>query len=135
MTQQIVMANPPMIDQIDKRFGVKNRTGIIYSWGDKIYNPSGVVISPQLIAHESVHGLRQGEKIAEWWEQYIDDPKFRLAEEIPAHQAEYEYLVTHAPSRQLRRAALKQTAQRLAAPLYGRMITVAKAKRILTTPS
>ena len=71
------------------------------------------------------------EDIMGWWEQYIYDDKFRLAEEIPAHQAELEWLVHNAKSRNERRGALKATAQRLAAPLYGKMITAKDAHKVL----
>lgn len=130
---QIVVSYPPMIDEIDAKFRVKRRHGIIYSWGDTIFNPSGVHIRPELIAHEEAHGARQrNADLKAWWELYIESPSFRLAEETPAHVAELRYLVDHAPSRQLRRGALKYVAQRFAALLYGPMITVSKARRILS---
>ncbi len=51
--------------------------------------------------------------------------------EIPAHQAELQYLVEHAPNRNARRVALKHVAIRLASPLYGKMISVGAAKKRL----
>lgn len=131
---KIIVARPPLFDEINARFHISNKP-IIFAWGDKIYNPMDVVIVPQLLAHEAVHGERQGNDIEGWWHQYIANAKFRLAEEIPAHRAEYLYLINHAPNRQERRVALTQTAQRLASPLYGFMTTVAQAKRLLTKPS
>ena len=128
---RIVVAYPPMIDEIDAKFHVRSK-GVIYSWGEVIYNPMGSDIRPELIAHEEVHGERQrNADVEEWWKQYIVSASFRLDEEIPAHVAEYQYLVEHAPSRQVRRFALKYVARRLAAPLYGNMTTVFKAKELL----
>lgn len=129
---QIVQSYPPMINEIDAKFHVKRKYGIIYSWADTIFNPSGGAIRPELIAHEEAHGERQRKSgVEEWWCRYIDSPIFRLDEEIIAHVAEYQYLVEHAPSRQVRRAALKHVARRLAAPLYGNVTTVSQAQKIL----
>ena len=122
-----------MIDQIDAKFHVKRRHGIVYSWGDTIYNPDDVKIVNEIMAHEVEHGRRQRRyrSIEFWWEMYIASPSFRLDEEIGAHIAEYQTRLSQAVSRQERRAALKITAQRLAAPLYGHLITVAQAKKVI----
>jgi len=127
----IIVAYPPLFDEIDRAFRVRGKN-VFYSWGRDIYNPMDLVIPPELLAHEAAHGERQVKAdINAWWREYIRSPSFRLREEIPAHQAEYRYLVEHAPNRNARRAALKQTAVRLAAPLYGRMTTVGRAKKLL----
>ncbi|KKN25263.1 hypothetical protein LCGC14_0886650 [marine sediment metagenome] len=127
---QIIIEVPPMFDQIDARFHVKGKT-VIFSWGDKIYNPTGAEIPPQLIAHEVVHGHRQGENIERWWERYIEDSRFRFMEELIAHRVEYRWLLSQGVNRRTKRAALTRTAHRLAAPLYGSMVSVAKAKKLL----
>ncbi len=121
------------MDEIDEKFHVRGKP-VIYAWGTTIYNPSNFDIPPQLMAHEAVHGQRQGSDIVGWWRRYIDDVAFRLAEEIPAHRAEYLALVGGQPNRQQRRQALKKTAKRLAAPLYGMAISRARAAVILRQP-
>lgn len=128
---RIVIDYPPLFDEIDACFRVRGKHGVLYAWGDRIYNPSGVHVSDELIAHERVHGTRQGSDITGWWRRYMAEPAFRLEEEIAAHRAEYEWLAGHG-SRNERRAALKRVAARLASPLYGRMVTPADAKRALT---
>lgn len=128
---KVIYQYPPIIDQIVERFGVRVRHNVIFSWGDRLYNPDRIQIPPELMAHEQVHGYRQRDDIEGWWDQYIHNIKFRLAEEILAHRAELQYIVEHATCRQHRRRALKTTAQRLAAPLYGHMISVKNAKIIL----
>ena len=126
----IVFDYPPLFDEIDARFhiGIK---GVIFAWGALIYNPQRIDVPPQLIAHESVHGARQGRDIEGWWHRYIDDPVFRLTEEIPAHRAEYRILLGMASNRQQRRAAAKVVAKRMASPLYGHLVTRARALHIL----
>lgn len=126
---RIVHDYPPLFDEIDAVFGVRGKP-VIFAWGDIIYDPGHGDIRPELIAHEAVHGQRQGSDVVGWWRRYIEDPVFRLAEEVPAHRAEYEHLI-ESGNRQMRRKALRHVAKRLAAPLYGRLITPVEAKRIL----
>lgn len=131
---KIVLADPPNIDAIDAVFQVRGKKGVIFTWGDTIYNPSGAVISAPLKAHEGVHYNRQTNdtpKIEAWWERYLRDLEFRLAEEFPAHKAEYQQYCQFERDRNRRMFALTQIAERLAGPLYGNMITVKRAKELL----
>lgn len=125
---------PPIYEQALKVFGELARNAI-FSWGEVIYNPSGLSISSALIAHEEVHGQRQGiheAGIFSWWLKYLSFASFRLAEEIPAHQAEYEHYCTERRrTRNQRRFYLKTIAQRLSGPLYGNLITFDKAVELI----
>lgn len=114
---------PPLFAEIDAAFNVRGKP-VIYAWGDKIYNPMGVELTPELIAHESVHGQRQGNDIEGWWRRYIADPHFRLLEEIPAHVDEFVSLCLQHRSKWVSQRAMRRTfaahvARRLMAPLYG----------------
>lgn len=122
---------PPLWDEITAAFPFARAPGVIFSWGDRIYNPSGVEISRSLLAHERVHAGRQMGDVEGWWRRYMADPQFRLEEEIPAHIAELKVCCVVAPSRHDRRAALSGIAHRLASPLYGRLITLDKAESLL----
>lgn len=137
---KVVKAFPPNYAAINAAFGVRGRA-VIFCYGDRIYNPAGVAVGPDLVAHETVHSERQ-EKFAGgvegWWRDYIADPAFRLAEEIPAHIAEFRYWLAGAgadrPVRGFRSAAefhRLQIAQRLAGPLYGRLVSLGDAKSLL----
>lgn len=108
-----------------ERFGVRGRN-IIFAYGDTIYNPSRVEIPPQLIRHEEVHLMRQGGDPASWWDRYIAEPDFRLAEEIPAHAAEYLGCVA-----QYRERALDEIATKLSSALYGSLISVPAAREAI----
>ena len=131
----ILKEPPPNYDEVVKTFDLKGYKPI-FAWGNRIYNPWAVDLSetPQLIAHEMMHGFRQlGRtpdamemtpaditKINLWWRDYIDSKGFRLEEEIPAHRAEYrELLRMHGNTRKNRRRFLRETAARLRSPLYG----------------
>ena len=124
----ILLENPPNIDAIDAKFHVKGKQ-VLFAYGDKIYNPLCVNVPPYLLAHEKMHGERQvAMGIDAWWEKYIEDTTFRLEEEIIAHQVELRARLINGGSRQVKRGIAKLVAKRLAAPLYGRMITNAEAR-------
>jgi hypothetical protein len=130
---KVKVARPPMWDEIDAAFHVAGKA-VIFAWGDTIFNPMGGPISPALMAHEAVHGKRQGPFVEDWWHDYIVSPEFRLAEEIPAHQAEYREfcrLNTQGNARNSRRLYLHHVASRLASPLYGRLVTYDAARKLI----
>jgi len=68
--------------------------------------------------------------VEEWWQAYLERPNFRLREEIPAHQAEYQFLMMRG-NRRRRRLSLVELANRLSGPLYGRMVSPARAKQLI----
>lgn len=126
----IIRECPPLWDEITAAFPVARTPGVIFSWGDCIYNPSGIEISRPLLVHERVHCVRQRDDVEGWWRRYIADPEFRLAEEIPAHVAEARSACV-GQTRHGRRAAVAGIAHRLASPLYGRLLTLDKAEALL----
>lgn len=137
---KVIKAFPPNYRMINDAFAVRGKP-VIFCWGDTIFNPAGVAVGPALLAHESVHSVRQKADpcgVSGWWARYVADPAFRLAEEIPAHRAEFRYWRGQATAdRQVkgfRSAAdfhLLQIAQRLASPLYGSLISLAEAKVLI----
>jgi hypothetical protein len=74
------------------------------------------------MAHELVHGARQKDDVRGWWRRYIDDPVFRLKEEVQAHKAEFARAAYGVKDRNRRAKILDVTAHRLAHPLYGGII-------------
>lgn len=141
---RIIVANPPLYEEIDAAFGIGGRP-IIFAWGDAIYNPLGGPISDALMAHEAVHGERQlghpGGPEA-WWRRYIAEPAFRLEEEIPAHRAEFAHWGAQSDAlkpvkgfRCKRDWHLHVIAARLAGPLYGNLMPLARAKALLLEPA
>lgn len=143
---RIVHMQPPIYDELLKAFPAIRGYKPFFAWGDTIYNPHRVVIPPELIEHERVHGVRQlgtalagtprGEDaIRSWWHRYMTDARFRLMEELLAHAAEYRAVIGGPNcNRKARRGALKAIAQRLASPLYGSLISVSDAMIAIDTP-
>lgn len=124
---------PPNWDTIVEAFGVTARRPVLYAYAPHVYNPSGIRVIPNpLIMHEMVHIERQGEAPDEWWQYYIDDAGFRLAEEILGHRAEYVEVCKHPnTNRHQRRAYLDSIAKRLASPLYGNLVKAKTIKSLL----
>lgn len=129
LQQTQVFEQPPIINELMGRFNLKGKR-VIFSWGDIVYNPTRMYVSPSLIAHEAVHGERQLDfGIDAWWRRYLEHRDFRIAEEVLAHRVEYQHLIHNATSRSQRRGALKQVAKRLSSQLYGSTVTMAVARK------
>ncbi len=130
MIQKQLYEYPPIMGQILATFPQAGEKGVIFSWGEFIYNPSGGTIPDPLIAHEAVHGERQvALGVDKWWEMYLRDALFRFDEELPAHQAEYKRYCEIVKDREKRARYLHNIACRLAGNLYGRCCSYMDAKR------
>lgn len=128
---EIVVAQPPNFDEIVRVFPFAGNHGVIFTFGQTIYNPSAVQVSPALRSHESVHAQRQGTDPAGWWASYLDDPKFRLEEELIAHRAEYRAFRSWTKDRNAVARELDLIARRLSGPLYGGLLSHAAARRFI----
>lgn len=126
---------PPNIAAVRKAFpGIIGRSDVIFAYAPYIFVPEKGPLHPALVAHELVH-LDHQSRLAggpeEWWRLYIEDAEFRLMEEMRAHYAEYKWHVSADPSRKSRRKHLAMIAGRLSSGLYGNMVSLDLAKRIL----
>lgn len=137
---KIVFGFPPIYDRAAALFPIKGRE-VYFAWGDTVYvtnsrkNPSEAIM-----AHERVHGRQQAaligtcaidtmeQAIDDWWESYLCDPHFRLREELPAHAAELAHRLRNASGRNDRRRLASIVAHKLAAPMYGGLISKERAK-------
>lgn len=127
----IVIAKPPMFDLIAEVFDIRDKP-VIFTWGNTIFNPTGAHIGPELKCHEGVHYQQQGDdefEIRHWWSRYLVDAEFRLAQELPAHRAEYHCFKNTHRDRNEVSWFLNQTAQRLSSSLYGGLLSHAQARK------
>ena len=129
----IVRDRPPMFAEMVKAFPAAAGHGVLFAWGNRIYNPSGVPVSRQLYAHEEIHHQQQGDKddgIAEWWRTYLGNKRFRFEQELPAHQAEYR---AYRPGRSgfSRAGYLHKVASCMASDLYGGIVTYQEAVTLI----
>lgn len=130
---EVVVDYPPNIDKIDAAFHVKGQQGVIYTYGGKIYSPSGSDLSYDLHEHERVHvqqHSRHGGSDA-WWERYLTDVEFRLDQEVEAYRVQLAYINEHY-NRKQRREMLDFVAHTLASPMYGNMLSKKQAIKLLS---
>lgn len=134
---RVVHGLPPIFEEILGAFPDAGRPGVMFCFGDAIFVPGPPrLIGAEFFAHEQVHCDRQGSDVLGWWHRYLSDPGFRLEEELPAHVAEFKQLCAQqrgrwVSGRAMRRTIAAHVARKLAAPLYGRMITVEEAKEAI----
>lgn len=118
---KIKTEQPPNIDLLREHFPIVR--GVLFVYGDTIFNPDRITIPPAILMHEQVHVQQQTEVDPDkWWAAYIMSEEFRLEQEFEAFEMEYLYRLGEARNRHDRRAVLVQTAARLASPLYGKLI-------------
>lgn len=126
---KIVRGFPPNYAEIKARFNPPPNT--VFAYGDTIYSPSTENLTADLIAHERVH-FDQQRKVGgpeAWWRRYIDDPRFRLEQEIEAYRVQYA-TVAGAP-RPERRRLLAHICKSLASGMYGSLVTKEQARRLV----
>jgi hypothetical protein len=128
---KIIRAFPPMYAEINKKFNVRGKP-VIFTFGETIYNPNNVKIGPELMAHEEVHAKQQHVDPEGWWRMYMADATFRLAEELPAHRAEFQACEAIYDGRALERM-LHRIADRISSPLYGSIIEYDEARRAIAS--
>jgi len=130
---KVVKEFPPNYERIIQYFPVKNKKNIIFTYGNKIYNPSNGYIPEHLMRHEETHTKQQKEHpggVNGWWEQYYRDAKFRFAQELEAYRNQYQY-VKETESREFRRMILNNISKDLSSEIYGRLTTKKIARKLI----
>lgn len=129
---KVINGYPPNRRQIFKAFPEARKYGVMFCYGDTIYAPGRSVVPAHHHAHEWVHSIQQAELGSPdaWWDKYIESVEFRLAQEIPAHRAEY-YFLAGGGSRQVKRKFLREIARKMSLSLYGFDITKKQAMELL----
>ena len=129
---EIVHDFPPNIDKISAALPVKNRDGIVYTYDGVIYFPKGEELPPDLIAHEEVHVSQQADIGAdEWWDRYLNDVDFRLAQEVQAYRTQWDYALANY-NRSHRRQLLDYICEALASAMYGKIVSKKEARELIT---
>lgn len=133
---KIAATCPPNFEEIKKMFPLCERPGVLFCYGDTIYNPHDVEVRRSIVAHECTHMLQQRNikgGVEEWWKLYLDSREFRFQQELDAHRIEYRDFLAQGANRHQRRAEFKIVAQKLASPLYGNLVTVSTAEKYILT--
>lgn len=124
--------DPPNIKAIEKAFDLGERK-ILFTYGDTVYIPSGVPISPDLRTHEATHVQQQSQTTPdEWWAKYLVDAQFRLDQELPAYRNQWRHIQRmHLPWQQ-QEQLLAHISDSLASPMYGNLLTKEEARKLIT---
>ncbi len=128
---RIINSFPPNYEQICKYFPVRNKQGVIFTYKNVLYVPSGAQIPEHLMKHEETHALQQKEMgVDVWWERYFKDKKFGLSQELEAYRNQYQYAKKFLGRRESRRI-LKYISKDLSSGMYGNLVSKEEAKRLI----
>lgn len=124
---KIVHKYPPHWEQYKETFNLKGKRPL-FPYGDTIYAPftKREEIQQHIIVHEEVHQKQQGKDPDKWVEQYLQDPHFRLEQEITAYKAQYTFAKTELKP-QYHKEFLKLLAIDLSSEMYGNLLTLEEA--------
>jgi len=113
---------PPNIEDIRKV--LKLHEGIVFTYGDTLYNPSGAHIGTDLMRHEETHTVQQ-EKIGvkDWWKKYLSDSAFRVSQETEAYRNQYDAAKKMIRDKNALYLFRRQIATWLSGEMYGNSIT------------
>lgn len=125
---QIIKDYPPNIDKIRAKFQLIS--GVIFAYGDILYNPDGEEIKDHLLIHEETHMRQQGNDPESWWDRYIEDGAFRLSQEVEAYKNQYKFFRRNS-TRSKTSDLLNRIASDLSSPLYGNIIEFKEAKEAI----
>lgn len=118
---KIVFENPPIIDEA--RNLLRLPPGAVFTFGDVLYNPSHAVLDEPLYKHEEHHSEQQGNDPQGWWIDYLKSSDFRLSQEIPAYQIQYQTARKYIKDRNRLNTYLISLAMDLSSPMYGSVMT------------
>lgn len=129
----IVYGYPPIYMDIVRAIG-RPAPSAIFTYGDRIYVPSGQRPGPIVLSHERVHSRQQADAggPAAWWERYLRDRMFRLEQEVEAYRVEYSFACELIANHGRRKRILRVLSGHLAGPLYGRIISAKDAAAVIT---
>jgi len=114
----IIGEKPPNWSILEDKFGVK-WGNVVVTYGNKVYSSSK--ITPDLVVHESIHVKQQG-AIPTWWEQYLEDPTFRLEQELEAYKEQVKWGKKNIKDRNKQFRFVSKLAQDLSGSMYGNCI-------------
>lgn len=122
---------PPNYQDIVNALGTPPEHAI-FCYGGTIYNPSGKEVTKDFEIHEETHSKQQGDAPDLWWEKYLSNPDFRLAQEIEAYGEQYIFACKLIDEIQggskMKKWMLGSMAKALSGVEYGGIIDYSKAE-------
>lgn len=114
----------PHLNRFKEKFEVTDET--IFAWNGEIF--CDFELSPALYAHEFTHHKQQdiiGKEV--WLENYLNDPKFRLEQELEAYKVQLKVI----KDKNWKHKEMLLCAKSLSSKLYGGLLSEAEARKIL----
>lgn len=105
-----------------------------WTYGDVIYNPGGIIIPPDIVAHEERHMQQQSEYDGgkdRWWEHYLTNPRMRLEMEADAYGVQYRWYCARYKDRNAQARYLHMLAEKLSSPLYQVAVSHQQASQMI----
>lgn len=130
LSMQVILENPPNIDDIKKVFTINDTT--VFTYGDIIYNPNNCPLDIPIRAHEELHSRQQGDDPEGWWRKYLDNVEFRMEQELAAYQVQFWMQCRIIKNRDVRALNLQKLAETFGGGMYGAMIPLSEAKRLIS---
>lgn len=119
---------PPVFDNLNKYFGIQWPGSVVVTYGDTIHSGSSLPISADLLCHEKTHMKQQlSMGVDAWWQRYLEDPAFRLSQEIEAYKNQSTFIKKTIKDRERSFAMRVRLAKDCASPMYGNIITMKEA--------
>ena len=132
---KIIIGLPPNYKEITNVFNIEGHN-VVFTYGNTIYNPKRGEIPDHLLVHETTHSLQQGDNPGKWWEKYLINQDFRLAQELEAYRNQYNFYCKIVKDRNKRFTFLQSIAKDLSSKIYGNIIGRGAAiRRIKTRPN
>ncbi len=123
---RIIISYPPNIDQIRKFFTLHK--GIVFTYGDILYNPDNGFIDEALMVHEETHQRQQAEMgVEKWWALYLASADFRVSQEVSAYQNQFREQKKHIKDRNRLNSFLVSIAHALSGKMYGNVLSFSEA--------
>lgn len=125
-----VHEKPEIYDSLKEKFDIDWDNGVIITYGNKIYSKFQLDYLKQI--HELTHVRQQlAYGVQKWWNEYVDNPKFRLEQELEAYRNEVAALFRKSKDREFRGRYMTQCAKDLSSAMYGNMIEYMNARTLL----
>ena len=122
---------PPNYEEMLAHFPLIEKFKPVFAYGDTVYNPFHVVLTPDLIYHEAVHLKQQGMDPEAWYREYLTNATFRFTQELEAYQEQYRFFSRHVKDRELVSHLLSALAEALSSALYGKLTTFSEARKLI----
>jgi len=128
-----IVVHPPVeiYKKAKEKWGVDFKD-VIFTVGNMIHHHKDKRLTPELLQHELVHVKQQAAYGVEaWWDRYFEDDEFRLSQEVPAYQVQYQVARENIKDRNQLTKYLFEIASYLSGKIYGNIIGHSEAVKLI----